>query len=50
VVGLTAGQEELVRDWILEGRSDEEIAHVLTISVKLVRPIRVEMEESMRPR
>ena len=50
MVGLTADQEELVRDWILDGRSDEEIAQVLTVSVKLVRPIRVELEESLRPR
>ena len=47
---LSADQEELVREWILEGRSDEEIAFVLTISVKLIRPIRAELEESMRPR
>ena len=50
MVGLTADQAELVREWILDGRSDEEIAHVLTVSVKLVRPIRVELEESLRPR
>ena len=50
MAGLTADQEELVRDWILDGRSDEEIAQVLTVSVKLVRPIRVELEESLRPR
>ncbi len=47
---LPAEQVELIREWILEGRSDEEIAFVLTISVKLIRPIRVELEESMRPR
>ncbi|MCA9847143.1 MAG: hypothetical protein KC461_00265 [Dehalococcoidia bacterium] len=47
---LPAEQIELIQDWILEGRSDEEIAFVLTISVKLIRPIRAELEESMRPR
>ncbi|MCB9483328.1 MAG: hypothetical protein H6675_04885 [Dehalococcoidia bacterium] len=47
---LPSEQIELIQDWILEGRSDEEIAFVLTISVKLIRPIRAELEESMRPR
>ena len=47
---LPSEQIELIQDWILEGRSDEEIAFVLTISVKLIRPIRAELEVSMRPR
>ena len=46
---LPAEQQDLIREWILEGRSDEEIAFVLLISVKLVRPIRAALEESMRP-
>jgi len=50
VAELSDGQDELIREWILNGRSDEEIAHVLLISVKLVRPIRAELEESLRPR
>ena len=47
---LPEEQQELIRDWIVDGRSDEEIAFVLLISVKLVRPIRAELEEAMRPR
>jgi len=50
VAQLAEGQAELIREWILDGRSDEEIAHVLLISVKLVRPIRAELEASLRPR
>lgn len=50
MVGLTADQAELVREWILEGRADEEIAQVLTVSVKLVRPIRADLEDTLRPR
>ncbi|MGE3960593.1 MAG: hypothetical protein AB7F65_02795 [Dehalococcoidia bacterium] len=47
---LPAEQVALIREWILDGRSDEEIAQVLLISVKLVRPTRLELEASMRPR
>ncbi|MEX2375639.1 MAG: hypothetical protein WD942_08670 [Dehalococcoidia bacterium] len=47
---LTPEQEILIRDWILDGRSDEEIAQTLLISVKLVRPIRAAIEAAMRPR
>jgi len=50
VAHLSDGQEELIRDWILDGRTDEEIGHVLLISVKLIRPIRAELEASLRPR
>jgi len=47
---LTADEERLIRDWILDGRSDEEIAQTLLISVKLVRPIRTALEQALRPR
>ena len=47
---LTPDEDRLIRDWILDGRSDEEIAHTLLISVKLVRPIRTALEQVMRPR
>jgi len=47
---LTAEQQALIREWIVEGRADEEIAEALVISVKLVRPIRLALEEAMRPR
>lgn len=43
-------QERLIREWILTGRSDEEIARILMISVKVVRPIRAEIERALRPR
>lgn len=43
-------QEQLIRDWILDGRSDEEIAHALTLSVKQIRPIRAALEAEVRPR
>ena len=46
---LSEDHEELIREWILDGRSDEEIAFVLLISVKQVRPIRAELEAAMRP-
>ncbi len=43
-------QERLIREWILAGRSDEEIAQTLMISVKVVRPIRAALERALRPR
>ena len=39
-----------IRSWILAGRSDEEIAHALLLSVKVVRLIRREVESEVRPR
>ena len=40
----------LIRAWILEGRSDAEIAELLRISVKQVRPVRAAVEAEVRPR
>ena len=40
----------LIRAWVIEGRSDEEIAQKLHISVKLVRPVRCDVEAEVRPR
>ena len=39
-----------IRAWILEGRSDEEIARDLAVSVKVVRLVRREVEAAVRPR
>ncbi|MDA0269978.1 MAG: hypothetical protein O2798_09835 [Chloroflexi bacterium] len=47
---LNAEQQTRVRAWIAAGMSDEEIAAALTVSVKLVRPIRAAMESALRLR
>ena len=39
-----------IRAWILAGRSDEEIAQALLISVKVVRLVRRDVEAEVRPR
>ena len=38
-----------MRSWILAGRSDDDIALALMISVKLVRLVRREVEAEVRP-
>jgi len=43
-------ESALIRAWILEGRSDAEIAEMLRISVKQVRPVRAALEAEVRPR
>ena len=40
----------LIRAWILEGRSDDDIAQLLQLSVKVVRLVRVAVEAEIRPR
>ncbi|MEI6136243.1 MAG: hypothetical protein WCQ48_02345 [Chloroflexota bacterium] len=48
----SAGEErerERMRSWILAGRSDEDIALALMISVKLVRLVRRDVEAEVRP-
>lgn len=47
---LDAAQLQRIREWILAGRSDEEIAAMMVLSVKQVRPIRQVLEQSLRPR
>ncbi len=51
MVGFGPGREEYerMRSWILAGRSDEEIALALLISVKVVRLVRREVESEVRP-
>lgn len=44
-----ASEQERMRSWILSGRSDEEIAHALLVSVKVVRLVRRELEAEVRP-
>jgi hypothetical protein len=39
-----------MRSWILAGRSDDEIARALMVSVKVVRLVRREVEAEVRPR
>ncbi len=39
-----------IRSWILAGRSDEDIAQMLMISVKVVRLIRRDVEAEVRPK
>ena len=40
----------LIRVWVLEGRSDTEIAGLLNVSVKVVRVVRAAVEAEVRPR
>jgi DNA-binding CsgD family transcriptional regulator len=47
---LPFAQHRRVEEWILAGRSDEEIAMAMLISVKQVRVIRRALEERVRPR
>lgn len=47
---LTFDEQRQVRDFILGGFSDEQIAEALLISVKQVRPIRLALEAAQRPR
>ncbi len=44
--------EELrrIRDWIASGMTDEQIADALMVSVKVIRPVRRELELAARPR
>lgn len=47
----TAGEDTAyMRAWILAGRSDNEIAHAMMVSVKVVRLVRREVEAEVRPR
>ena len=52
MVGFGPAHEEYqrIRDWILVGRSDDEIALALLVSVKVVRLVRREVEAEVRPR
>ncbi|MFA7248051.1 MAG: hypothetical protein WC273_00265 [Dehalococcoidia bacterium] len=51
MVGFGPAREEYerVRSWILAGRSDDEIALALMISVKVIRLVRREVEAEVRP-
>jgi len=51
MVGFEPAREEYerMRSWILAGRSDDDIALALMISVKLVRLVRREVEAEVRP-
>ena len=49
-MNLSPEAESRIRAAILAGASDEEIAGALGVSVKVVRPIRREMEARRRPR
>lgn len=49
-VELTFQQQKQVREFVLGGYSDEEIAQAMLISVKQVRPIRLAVEAAVRPR
>jgi hypothetical protein len=46
-----AGEEyQRMRAWILAGRSDDDIALAMMVSVKVVRLVRREVEAEVRPR
>jgi len=51
MVGFGPGREEYdrMRSWILAGRSDEDIALAMMISVKIVRLVRRDVEAEVRP-
>ena len=51
MVGFGSASEEYarIRSWILGGRSDEEIARALMVSVKVIRLVRREVEAEVRP-
>ncbi len=49
-VQLSFEQQQQVREFVEAGYSDEQIAQAMVISVKQVRPIRLALEASMRPR
>ncbi|MDA0301595.1 MAG: hypothetical protein O2822_03635 [Chloroflexi bacterium] len=48
--GPARDEYELMRSWILAGRSDDEIALALLVSVKIIRLVRREVEAEVRPR
>ena len=50
MVDVPPGRDRLIRELILDGRSDDEIAAMLHISVKLIRPLRAALEAAIRPR
>ena len=52
MVGFGPAREEYerIRAWILAGRSDDDIALALLVSVKVVRLVRREVEAEVRPR
>ena len=51
MVGFGPAREEYerIRSWILAGRSDDEIARALLVSVKVIRLVRREVEAEVRP-
>jgi hypothetical protein len=49
-VTLSHAQQQQIRDLIMRGVPDEEIAQAMMISVKLVRPLRLALEAHVRPR
>lgn len=49
VLGPAGEDYQRMRDWILAGRSDDEIALAMMISVKFVRLVRHEVEAEVRP-
>lgn len=50
VFGSAREEYEQMRSWILAGRSDDEIALALMVSVKVVRLVRRDVEAEVRPR
>jgi DNA-binding CsgD family transcriptional regulator len=49
-MNLTYEQERQIRQWVLDGLSDDQIARTLFLSVKQIRAIRRAVEEEVRPR
>ncbi|GMU40176.1 MAG: hypothetical protein AMXMBFR23_10420 [Chloroflexota bacterium] len=47
---VSAELEQRIREWIAAGMSDEQIAVALTLSVKVVRLVRRDLEAALRPR
>ncbi len=47
---VDAEVERRIREWIAAGMSDEQIATALTLSVKVVRLVRRDLEAALRPR
>ena len=49
-MNLPPDAEQRIRAAILAGAADEEIAAALSVSVKVVRPVRQALEVARRPR
>jgi len=49
-MNLSFDQERQIRQWIIDGLTDDQIAHALVLSVKQIRAIRRAVEDEVRPR